>query len=643
MKDNTQDRSLGANEILELVFTYMAEVSALRDYDSIIMTLANMGRALTGGDRCSVWVVSEDRKTIWTKVAHGIEGIKIPIDSGIVGDAIVSGKRIIIDDVYKDPRFNAEIDKQTGYRTKSMMVIPMYDYSDTIIGAFQVINHRGKETNFDKRDLERLTLASTYAAETIISAKLEEEIEDTQKEVVFTMGTIAESRSKETGNHVKRVAEYSKILALAYGMDEKEADLLKQASPMHDIGKIAIPDAILKKPGRFDENEREIMNSHAELGYHMIKNSQRALLKAAAIVAYEHHEKWDGTGYPRGLKGKDIHIYGRITAVADVYDALASDRVYKKAWDDERIYKLLKEEKGKHFDPQLIDLFFENLEKILEVRSKFNDVFDHQEVTLEMRNKIQILGAYGTRSKGHGTTSIYLNEKNIIDAGNILEAMEVDSIDIEHIWLTHSHLDHIVDIAYILDNYFGMRNKTLHIHGLPQTLRAVQENFFNDTIWPDFSKINLTNSEKKVVKYHEIDIGEKYRISEDEYLEAFATDHTVPSCGYIYTKMDKAIMITADTYSLKNIIQRLNNDKSIEIFIVECSFPSNMEELAKKSKHLTPKILFDELKSLHREDIRLYVNHIKPSYLEKITEEISQYGANWQPKILNDKEFVYFS
>ena len=204
---------------------------------------------------------------------------------------------------------------------------------------------------------------------------LNQEIEKTQKEVVFTMGAIGESRSKETGNHVKRVAEYSKLLALYYGLDEKEAEMLKQASPMHDIGKVAIPDAILNKPGRFDENEREIMNTHAALGYEMLKHSNRPLLKMAAIVANEHHEKWDGSGYPRGLSGENIHIYGRITALADVFDALGSDRVYKKAWDDEKIFNLFKEERAKHFDPKLIDIFFEHLDEFLKIRETFKDKF----------------------------------------------------------------------------------------------------------------------------------------------------------------------------------------------------------------------------------------------------------------------------
>jgi HD-GYP domain-containing protein (c-di-GMP phosphodiesterase class II) len=203
---------------------------------------------------------------------------------------------------------------------------------------------------------------------------LNEEITDTQKEVVFTMGSIGETRSKETGNHVKRVAEYSKILALGYGLSEDEAELLRTASPMHDIGKVGIPDNILKKPARFTPEEFEVMKTHAQLGYNMLKHSKRPILNTAAIVAYQHHERWDGKGYPQGLKAEEIHIFGRITAVADVFDALGSKRVYKEAWDDDKIFKLFKEERGKQFDPQLIDIFFDHLDEILTIRDKFADV-----------------------------------------------------------------------------------------------------------------------------------------------------------------------------------------------------------------------------------------------------------------------------
>ncbi len=203
---------------------------------------------------------------------------------------------------------------------------------------------------------------------------LELEIKETLKEVVFTMGAIGEIRSKETGNHVKRVAEYSRLLAQYYGLGREECELLKEASPMHDIGKIAIPDVVLNKPGILNDEERKVMDEHAQLGYEMLNHSQRPLLKAAAIVAYEHHEHYDGTGYPRGLKGEQIHIYGRITTLADVFDALGSDRVYKKAWRDEEIWEYFRAEKGKQFDPVLVDLFFEHLDTFLKIRDTFQDI-----------------------------------------------------------------------------------------------------------------------------------------------------------------------------------------------------------------------------------------------------------------------------
>ncbi len=188
------------------------------------------------------------------------------------------------------------------------------------------------------------------------------------------MGAIGESRSKETGNHVKRVAEYSYLLAKAYGLSTQQAEILKQASPMHDIGKVAIPDAILNKPGRLSAEEFEVMKTHASIGHEMLGHSQRELLRAAAIVAHQHHEKFDGTGYPHGLIGEQIHIFGRITAVADVFDALGSARVYKPAWQDADIFALFRQQSGKQFDPKPIEIFFDNLNGICAIRDQFADM-----------------------------------------------------------------------------------------------------------------------------------------------------------------------------------------------------------------------------------------------------------------------------
>ncbi len=202
---------------------------------------------------------------------------------------------------------------------------------------------------------------------------LQSEILDTQKDVIFTMGAIGETRSKETGQHVKRVAEYSKLLYLLIGASDEEAELLKMASPMHDIGKVGIPDNILNKPGKLTSSEWTIMQTHAQMGYDMLKNSKREILQLAATVALTHHERYDGGGYPKGLFANEIPIVGRITALADVFDALGSDRCYKKAWDLEKILELIKKERGKQFDPQLVDLFLENLDQFLGIRLQYSE------------------------------------------------------------------------------------------------------------------------------------------------------------------------------------------------------------------------------------------------------------------------------
>lgn len=299
-----------------------------------------------------------------------------------VGNIVVELKNIedkelilrnkILDVINQNKVYSSEIEKKIAQLSADFINYTYFSilFLLLIIGAFIIILGYKVYKNIGL-SVDKIETKVQEGLEEI--KNLNQEIENTQKEVVFTMGAIGESRSKETGNHVKRVAEYSKLLAIYYGLDKKEAEMLKQASPMHDIGKVAIPDAILNKPGRFDENERKIMNTHAALGYEMLKHSNRPLLKMAAIVANEHHEKWDGSGYPNGLKAENIHIYGRITALADVFDALGSDRVYKKAWDDERIFNLFKEERAKHFDPKLVDIFFEHLDEFLKIRETFRD------------------------------------------------------------------------------------------------------------------------------------------------------------------------------------------------------------------------------------------------------------------------------
>ena len=235
-------------------------------------------------------------------------------------------------------------------------------------------NNDNKHYKVELQGITKEQLLLAYLTDVTEVIELNDAIEETQREVIYAMGEIGETRSKETGNHVKRVALYSKELALLYGLSNKEAEKLQMASPMHDIGKVGIPDAILNAPRKLTKEEFEIMKTHAELGFNMLKSSNKPILKAAAIVANEHHEKWDGSGYPNAKSAEDIHIYGRITAIADVFDALGSERVYKKAWDLEKILALFEEQSGKHFDPKLVTLFKNNLDTFLKIRDKFQDI-----------------------------------------------------------------------------------------------------------------------------------------------------------------------------------------------------------------------------------------------------------------------------
>ncbi len=366
-------KDLNSQQLLTTIFHYVAKIANEKSVDKILLLMADMGRDLIVADRCTLWLIDHKQNEIWTKVAHGVDAIRMPLNRGLAGQAISSGETILIDDAYKDIRFNPEVDKETGYRTKAVLVIPIRNNEGEIIGAYQAINKMTKAKKFNLKDIEYLTLAASYSGKSLEAAMLNQEIEETQKEIIFVMGEIGESRSKETGNHVKRVAEYSRILALKYGLTEKEAELIKMASPMHDIGKVAIPDAILKKPGKLTDEEFDIIKSHCTIGYNLLKNSSRNILQTAAILSHQHHEKWNGRGYPSGTKSEEIHIYGRITAIADVFDALGSDRYYKKAWELDRILNLFKEERGEHFDPNLVDVFLNNIADIVNIRDSYQD------------------------------------------------------------------------------------------------------------------------------------------------------------------------------------------------------------------------------------------------------------------------------
>lgn len=246
------------------------------------------------------------------------------------------------------------------------------------LGANDFLNKPVNSVIFQARILNLLTNHQNRILLEDRAKLLQQEVEKATKslvnrehETLQILGKTAEYKDPETASHVSRVARYSKLLAKEYGLTAKEQDIIFYASPFHDLGKIGIEDKILLKPGKLDEDEFKIMKTHAQIGYEILKDSKSEYLQAGAIIALTHHEKFDGSGYPNGLKGENIHVFGRIVAIADVFDALTSFRPYKKAWSFEDALNYLEEKSGKDFDSKMVQIFKDKIDEVKEIYNSY--------------------------------------------------------------------------------------------------------------------------------------------------------------------------------------------------------------------------------------------------------------------------------
>jgi len=362
---------------LTLTLQLAKSISAQTTIDSLLNHLVDATQQLIKADRATVFLVDEERGELWSRVASGTKTIRIPIGAGIAGHVATSGEVVSIPEAYQDPRFNQAVDKQTGYRTHSILAAPMRESQGKVLGVFQALNRLEEDgsvrmSGFDSLDAELMQLLAGQASVAVENAFLYDKLRAANEDTIYRLAAAAEFKDKDTSEHLHRMSRYSEILARKLGMDEAWVEMLRLAAPMHDIGKIGVPDAVLNKPGKLDAEEWEEMKKHPIYGGEILKNPSADALILSETIALYHHEWWNGKGYPHGLAGEAIPLEARIVSVADAFDALTSKRVYKPPFTLEKALSILEEEKGTHFDPRIVEAFGEILPQIREILAQYN-------------------------------------------------------------------------------------------------------------------------------------------------------------------------------------------------------------------------------------------------------------------------------
>lgn len=390
-------QQFSVEEMQRQLFKITEKLNRISDLDFMLEQVLSSARMLTNADAGTIYLVEDDylrfaytqndtfmKKTYLNKKQIYLD-IKIPINANSIAGYVATCRKILrIDDVYELDEhspfsFNRQIDKNLNYRTVSMLTIPLIIGDEKVIGVMQIINSKdsqtGKVVPFTSENELFVSFFANIASAAIEKAKM-------TREMVLRMAKMAELRDpKETGSHVQRVSSYSVEIYRKWAKNHniskieigKKSDVMRIAAMLHDIGKVGIADAILKKPDRLNEDEYEIMKTHTTLGGNLFINVFNEVDQMSRDVIVCHHERWDGKGYPNGLTGEQIPQAGRIVAIADVYDALISKRVYKNAWDEEEVLKYMKEQAGSQFDTELIEIFISIYDIIKAIRNRYSE------------------------------------------------------------------------------------------------------------------------------------------------------------------------------------------------------------------------------------------------------------------------------
>lgn len=397
-----------SNEELTAILRIIDDLNALKDVDTILDRILTESRRLANAEAGSIFLVQDKQQLVFSYVqndslfsrdqgrAAQYINLSLPISpESIVGYVATTREPLVIDDAYHLPpgvpyRFNTSLDQEHGYRTGSIMTLPLLTIEERLVGVMQLINARDPERNivpFSERSKVFVSFFANNAAITIERGIM-------NRELILRMMSMAELRDPtETGAHVQRVGAYAAEIyerwALNRGIEEKQIkstrDLLRLAAMLHDVGKVGIPDAILKKPGKLTDEEFEEIKKHTVYGARLFNAITSELDQMSLEIALNHHEKWNGCGYPgcsgalgtegtanpAGKQGPDIPITARITALADVYDALCSRRSYKDPMAEEEVHRIIRENSGTHFDPEVVTAFFQITDVLNAIRGKF--------------------------------------------------------------------------------------------------------------------------------------------------------------------------------------------------------------------------------------------------------------------------------
>lgn len=371
-------------QILRSLLEVGVNLSILRDRRTMLDMILREARKLAGA-QAGVLIILQNRTLRIVAAQNEALGDNVvserlldrqmPLDSNSLAGFVAStGEAVNIADAYELPdgspfRINRDIDSATGYRTRTVLAIPLTRPDGQCVGVLELINkldEQGQVVTFPSGKCSGVTSLAAMAAVTIHNLLLQDQLRRAQLDCIIRLSVAAEFRDDDTACHVRRISGVSADIARAMGMEPDFVGLIEAASPMHDVGKIGIPDAILLKPGPLTPQERIVMQTHTSIGADILSDGDNELLAAAREIALSHHERWDGKGYPYGLAGDKIPLSGRIVGLADVFDALVSKRCYKSAYPLKTALDIIRQDCGKHFDPAVADAFFKAINDVLD-------------------------------------------------------------------------------------------------------------------------------------------------------------------------------------------------------------------------------------------------------------------------------------